>query len=85
MPAAQSLQLGARRPARIAALTLLGRPALRSTQNILRGELLAKVARKLKSRPGWSNLDALLAPAGLFRSDQWYGHSPTLFRLLQAD
>lgn len=85
MPAAQSLQLGAHRPARIAALTLLGRPALRSTQNILRGELLAKVARKLKNRPGWSNLDALLAPAGLFRSDQWYGHSPTLFRLLQAD
>ena len=85
MENAQSHLRGAPPCVRVATLTLLGRPALRASQNVLRGELLVKVARKIKSRPQWSKLDALLAPAGMFRSDEWYGHLPSLFRLELAD
>ena len=70
---------------RIATITILGRPALRVSQNQLRGELLIKVARRIRRRLGWSNLDALLAPAGMFRSDNWYGHLPSPMRLELAD
>lgn len=60
------------RPARIASVCVAGRPVRRLSQNESRIELLSKVVREI-ARRGWSDLDALLFPAGYFKLDAWLG------------
>lgn len=72
------------RGARVVAVTVLGQPATRASQNAARYDLLAQVVREIRRR-SWSDLDALLLPAGYFRSDEWYGPKDALQRAEQAD
>lgn len=60
------------RPARIASVCVAGRPVRRLSQNENRTELLSKVVREI-ARRGWTDLDALLFPAGYFKLDAWLG------------
>jgi len=60
------------RGARVVAVCVTGRPCAQLRQNRLREELLALVAREIRRRR-WRDLDAVLLPAGYFRSDEWYG------------
>lgn len=63
--------LRSRSPAKIVSVCPLGRPAGRTGQNDARFELLYAVIRHVTDRQ-WTDLDAVLFPAGFFRGRDWY-------------
>jgi len=71
-------------PARIAAVCVTGRPCTQARFNEQRLELIALVVREI-SRRGWTELDALLFPAGFLRSDAWFGPLHPLDREHELD
>ncbi len=70
--------------ARVVSVCVTGRPAAQERSNDARFELMALIARAISARR-WSGLDAVLFPAGYFRSDLWFGPLSGLDRALAFD
>ena len=65
-----------RRRARIVSVCVRGTPLVQDRHNPARLELLRLVLRAVAGRPGWTDLDAVLFPAGFFRGPGSLGPLP---------
>lgn len=65
---------------RVVSVCITGWPARGQHQNDLRARLLRSVGRQIGERNGWSNLDAVVLPAGYFRLADWLGPNPAWLR-----
>ena len=69
----------AARPARLVSVNLVGSPALICTTTEVRLDLMVSIARAIRRR-GWTDLDAVVFPAGFLRTDHWLAPMPSTSR-----
>lgn len=75
---------GAARSARVVSVNFVGSPASRASTTAVRLDLLVAIARAIRRRQ-WTDLDAVVFPAGFLRTDHWLAPMPASARRAALD